>query len=82
VRNLLKRLAERCELERRVHPHALRHTHAFELSMEGQPMNLIQHQLGHTSLATTGRYLDHIAPQARAAAMASRTLPPELDDAA
>jgi integrase len=82
VRNLLKRLGRVAELEKRVHPHGLRHTMAFELFMERQPMNLIQQQLGHESLATTGRYAAHIAPQLLAEVMGSRVLPPGLDSAA
>lgn len=31
--------------------------------MEGIEMPIIQRQLGHTSLATTDRYLSHIAPR-------------------
>ncbi len=62
VRTLLPRLADRAGIEKRVHPHGLRHTHAYELMMEGVPVPIIQHQLGHTSLATTDRYLRHIAP--------------------
>ena len=31
--------------------------------MEGVPMPIIQRQLGHVSLATTDRYLAHIAPK-------------------
>lgn len=62
VRTLFPRLARRAGIEKRVHAHGLRHTHASELAAEGIPMNLIQAQLGHSSLATTSRYLDHIAP--------------------
>lgn len=82
VRNLLKRLGRVAELDKRVHPHGLRHTMAFELFMERQPMNLIQQQLGHESLATTGRYAAHIAPQLLAEVMGARVLPPGLGDAA
>jgi integrase len=39
-------------------------------------MNLIQAQLGHTSLATTSRYLAHIAPAQLIAAMRARTWSP------
>ena len=35
----------------------------YELMMEGVPVPVIQRQLGHASLATTQRYLDHIAPK-------------------
>lgn len=60
---LLPRLARQAGIDKRVHPHGLRHTHAFELMMEGVEMPIIQRQLGHTSLATTDRYLNHIAPK-------------------
>ena len=42
--------------------HGLRHTHAYELMMEGLPVPIIQQQLGHTSLATADRYVSHLAP--------------------
>ena len=41
VRTLLPRLAERAGIEKRVHPHGLRHTHSFELMMEGVPVPVI-----------------------------------------
>jgi hypothetical protein len=46
-----------------VHPHGLRHTHAYELANEGTPLHVIQQQLGHSSLATTDRYIRHLNPQ-------------------
>lgn len=63
VRNLLHRLARKSGIEKRVHPHGLRHTHAFELAGEGVPLHVIQQQLGHGSLATTDRYVRHLNPQ-------------------
>jgi len=63
VRALLPRLASKAGIDKRVHPHALRHTHAYEVMMEGVPVPIIQQQLGHTSLETTSRYLDHLAPR-------------------
>ena len=33
------------------------------MAAEGLPLNVIQRQLGHTNLATTSRYLDHVAPE-------------------
>lgn len=60
---LLPRLAARAGIDKRVHAHGLRHTHAAELATERTPANVIQAQLGHESLATTDRYLRHIAPQ-------------------
>ena len=64
VRGLMKRLAARAGVEKRVHAHGLRHTHAFELASEGVPVHEIQRQLGHSSLATTDRYVNHLNPAA------------------
>jgi site-specific recombinase XerD len=72
VRVLLPRLARKAGIEKRVHPHGLRHTHAFELANEGHPLHVIQAQLGHASLAVTDRYIKHLAPQEVVAAMRSR----------
>lgn len=63
VRESLLRLADKAGIRKRVHPHGLRHTMAYELLMEGVPIPVIQRQLGHTSLATTDTYLSHIAPK-------------------
>jgi integrase/recombinase XerC len=63
IRTLLPRLARRAAITKRVHAHGLRHTHAFELMMEGVPLAIIQRQLGHVSLASTNTYLAHIAPK-------------------
>jgi len=62
VRVFLPRIARRAGILRRVHAHGLRHTHAAELRGEGVDIGLISKQLGHRSIATTARYLDHIAP--------------------
>ncbi len=72
VRTMLPRLAARAGIEKRVHPHGLRHTMAYELMMEGVPMPIIQQQLGHASLATTERYLQHIAPKEMITTMRNR----------
>lgn len=44
-----------------VHFHALRHTGAALLEAQGAKVSEIQTRLGHTSLATTGRYLAKLA---------------------
>jgi site-specific recombinase XerD len=62
VRHLLRRLADKQGIERRVHPHALRHSYAAELAREGVPMNVLRDALGHSTLATTDRYLRDVAP--------------------
>ena len=72
VRTLLHRLGDRTGIDKRVHPHGLRHSMSYELMMEGVPVPIIQQQLGHASLATTQRYLDHIAPRDLVEAMQRR----------
>lgn len=61
VRRLLRRLAKKAGVQKRVHPHGLRHTHANELAEEGVAMPIIQAQLGHSSLETTARYLKRVS---------------------
>ena len=63
VRTLLPRLADKAGIDKRVHPHGLRHSMAFEMVMEGIAVTVIQEVLGHSSLATTERYLRHLAPK-------------------
>ncbi len=60
LRHLLPRLARKAAIERRVHPHALRHAYAVGLEREGLPVSGIRDLLGHSSLAVTDRYLRRI----------------------
>ncbi|MFO0836974.1 MAG: tyrosine-type recombinase/integrase [Phycisphaerae bacterium] len=76
VRVLLKCLARRAGIEKRVHAHGLRHTHAAQLRAEGVDIGIISRQLGHRSICTTARYLDHIAPLAVIEAIRGRVWRP------
>ena len=73
VRVMLKRLAARAGIDKRVHAHGLRHTHAAQLRAEGIDIAIISKQLGHSAISTTALYLDHLAPQAVIEAMRSRS---------
>jgi len=73
VRGILKRLATRAGIDKPVHAHGLRHTHAAQLRAEGVDIAIISRQLGHASIATTARYLDHLAPSAVIEAMRRRS---------
>jgi site-specific recombinase XerD len=73
VRALLPRLGRKAGIEKRVHAHGLRHTHASELRGEGVDVGIISKQLGHSNIATTARYLDHVAPKAVIDTMKQRT---------
>ncbi len=72
IRRLLPRLGRAAGIAKRVHAHGLRHTHAAELREEGMDIGLISKQLGHASISTTARYLDHIAPWAVVQAIGGR----------
>ena len=63
VRNLLKRLAEKAGIEKRVTPHQLRHTFAHDLLNEGIGLQHIQISLGHSAIATTSKYLQRFNPK-------------------
>jgi integrase/recombinase XerD len=75
VRNLLHRLAARAGVEKRVHPHGLRHTFADELRAAGMDVVKISKLLGHSSIAVTNRYLDHLTNDQAVAALEAVELP-------
>jgi site-specific recombinase XerD len=56
----LHHLALEAGVSRRFAPHQLRHAHAVELLHQGITLPLIQRQLGHSHLSTTGTYLEGI----------------------
>lgn len=72
VRAMLVRMAVRADVDKRVYPHGLRHTHAVELERQGFTVSEIQQQLGHSNLHTTATYLNHISPSARINKIANR----------
>lgn len=73
VRALLPRLARKAGIAKRVHAHGLRHTMAAEMRAEGQDIGVISKALGHSSIATTAKYLDHVAPVTVIDAMRTRS---------
>ena len=62
IANIVRAAAKKAGLEAAVSPHWLRHTHATVAMDSGAPLNLISYTLGHTSVATTSRYL-HASPE-------------------
>lgn len=72
VRHAIKRAGRKAGIDKRVHPHGLRHTHASELAGEGVPLHVIAAQVGHSSVATTDRYIRKIAPTELVQVIASR----------
>jgi site-specific recombinase XerD len=73
LRALMKRLGRKAKIAKRCHPHGLRHCCASELRQEGVEIGLIAKQLGHRSIVTTVRYLDHICPEQVLNTMRART---------
>jgi len=72
LRRKLPELGKQAGIHKRVHAHGLRHTHAAELRSEGIDIAVIKRQLGHTSLLTTIRYLDHLEPESVVVAISER----------
>lgn len=62
VRQLLKKLAVKAGIEKRVHPHGLRHSYASYLADQGVPIRTIQTMLGHSNPAITDRYMHDVNP--------------------
>lgn len=81
VRNLLHRLAAEAGIEKRVHPHGLRHTFADELRAAGVDVGVISKLLGHSTIAVTSRYLDHLSNAQAVTALEGVELPPLGDGA-
>ena len=73
VRNLLKRIARKAHVAKRVHCHGLRHWFAAGLADERKDIRMIQMLLGHKNLATTQVYVDHLRPMAALEAIRART---------
>ena len=57
----LKRYARKAGVAKHVTPHVLRHTFAVTQITNGMPINQLQAILGHSSVATTGVYLEVLA---------------------
>ena len=76
VRDLLKRLAAHAGIDKRCHPHGLRHTYADELEKAGLPVSTISKLLGHSSIAVTSRYLGHLTNGHAIAELEALDLPP------
>jgi site-specific recombinase XerD len=76
VSQMLKRLAAQAGVERRVHPHGLRHAYAAELERSGVRLLQISRLLGHSSVAVTDRYLRGLTNAEAIAALEEIDLPP------
>lgn len=60
IRTLLPRLARKAGIDKRVHAHGLRHSHAAALAADGVPVMKISEALGHSNVSVTDRYIRHL----------------------
>lgn len=58
-----------------MHPRGLMHTYAVKLERLGVPVSQISELLGHSSIAVTSRYLDHLSNAAAVEALEAVELP-------
>jgi len=61
VNRIVAKAALAAGIDKKVSPHWLRHAHATHSLSRGAPLHLVQNTLGHSSVATTSRYL-HARP--------------------
>ena len=57
---IVKVLVREAGIEKPISPHSLRHTMAIETLRAGAGPVIVQKLLGHVSLSTTQRYVDHL----------------------
>ena len=67
---LQKKLKKEMKLDKRLHSHSFRHSHANHLIESGQRLNTISAQLGHSSCSTTDKYLKRISSKELSEALA------------
>jgi site-specific recombinase XerD len=73
VRQMLRRVARRAEVDRRVHPHGLRHVFAREFAREpGVGLLDVRDALGHARASTTEVYLRDVGSGSAARLMRAR----------
>ena len=62
IQRVVRRVAVEAKITGNISPHWFRHSHASHALDNGCPIHLVQKQLNHSSIATTGKYL-HARPQ-------------------
>ena len=57
IAHTLSKRAVKAGIDKKVHPHGMRHSYASERAREGVTAPVLMNELGHTSLRTTEQYL-------------------------
>ena len=79
VCRIVREAAKRAGIADNVSPHWLRHAHASHALDHGAPIHLVQATLGHSSVATTSRYLHARPGDSSARFLALERISPESD---
>jgi len=61
ILRIVRKAAQRAGMSGNISPHFFRHSHASHCLDRGCPIHVVQAQLSHASVATTGKYL-HVRP--------------------
>jgi len=80
VQSILVKYASIAGIERRVHPHMLRHTFATHLLDGGADLRVVQELLGHASLSSTQIYTHVTQSQARKVYLSAHPMAREKDN--
>lgn len=72
VRRTLRRYGAKAGIERKVHPHGLRHTFTVQAVRDGIHLAALQIQLGHADLGTTTVYVRGLDPAVDLAELRAR----------
>ncbi len=80
VQRILQRYANLAGIEKRVHPHLLRHTFATHLLDGGADLRVVQELLGHANLSSTQIYTHISKSQARKVYLSAHPLAQKKDD--
>ena len=62
IRKMFKRQGTKAEITKRVHPHQMRHQGAARMASKKIDIRIISKQLGHSNIAVTDRYIQHLCP--------------------
>lgn len=76
VRRTLRRYRAKAGIEKKVHPHGLRHTFTVQAVRDGIHLAALQLQLGHASLQTTTEYVRGLDPVVDLAPLRARDWDP------
>ncbi|MFC1934293.1 tyrosine recombinase XerC [Chloroflexota bacterium] len=80
VQSILEGYASIVGIEKRVHPHILRHTFATHLLDGGADLRVVQELLGHASLSSTQIYTHVSKSQAKKVYLSAHPMAQEKDD--